>query len=1837
MADILADVGTRYKALSSLGEGGMGSVLLVEDQTSGDRVALKLLNPKPGADAAAVENAGLFMKREFRAMSRFRHPNNCQVFDFGLLPDGKPYFTMELVEGKGLDELLPLPEADVLPILRQLCLALSFIHQQGFVHGDLKPENIRIRPDGVVKLMDFGLVDVAGTAHGTIRGTIAYMAPEVAKGGRIDQRSDIYALGAVAYHLLAGHPPFTSENAVAVLRAHAQAPVPPLKGACGPVSDGLQAILLRMLEKEPVARYQAVAEVLAALGVDTEESLDATLLTSEFVGRRTELDALQSALGSLIQRGEGTSLAVFGLSGVGKSRLLEEFRFSVQLENVPYYLGRAVPSRLPYGPFIQILKGIIVRAREVCPTVLADVTPVLRKLLPELGQASEAPAAMEPDQERLLIQSAITNLVTATLKQSGGVLVFEDWDLADPLSLETVTYLQRNLQGTPLLLLFTHGRAEATAAQKMEVKPFDLSEVRAMLSSMLGTKTLPDSLVQQLADWSDGVASRLNSLLEHLVRTGVFGKAKGLWDLPATVATSQLPSDVAEMFLARLADIGADARGVLDLIAVFGQPVPFGTVKQLSGLSEDVLLDVLDDLCQARVLQVDGVAYAYVGSEMREAVYQNLATDARAALHTRVAEALEERLPPEGEGDLDLLSTVARHHLAGQAREKAVRFALKAGEGLLRYSVEMAGALIEPGWALLQSVPEAEDLRSHYLQLIGYLYQVRHDLDMAIKTLDQARALAEQAGDKPRSLEILVYLAHSAQLKGGAEDLQRSAQLNERCIAIATEIGATRAKARALSNLGRALFFLGQNDRAREVFEEGVRFCRAEGESFYGARSACLLGYLLTLSPDTREAGLTHLRAAVDTQQAVGDKYGEGYTYMVMANVLLHSGMFKESEAATVRNAEIMRELGCSDDLAVALLNHALVLHERGDFARMQAVAEDCRKIALEVHHKVTMPYSGVLVCLAELYRGQGAGVLQRLRGFEAEARETSGYVLSSMIPYLIESLLYLGRLNDALRAAQEARDLVVSTGNTEIETRLWILMGEIHARLGETPAARSYFERAQEHGLKGHEPHVVVRAEKGLAWLDLTENRLDAAGERLTRAAEAARQLGMRHLRMECERLMGEWALAKGERPEALGYFQEAVDMAIDLGLPAAEAIAAHGMARANADPKRSARWCQQALAKLNELLEPLSADERDQFLSFTERAQLARATATVSEPAPAPVAGPIPEVSPAMPEDAPMEERTSWIGRELGHAASAAANEARRIASLVQEYDVMARTVSVQTQEISELQASNRRMEQLIRFSMAVSNLHDLDKILEQAVDMIVELTEAERGFLLFFENGQIRSQVSRVNVDRRPPLDWQFSKSIAEKVLSTGEVVCVFDALADQNFNQSQSVVDLNLRTVICVPMRVKGKVVGAIYVDRQSVNENFTPSDLEMVLSLAAQAAGAIENARLHQEWIDKSKRLEMLNHLSKTISSSLDMEEVLDLIVKMTLEVSRAERGFLFLVDRGSKLICRAARDTRSSLPLDQDHEVSQSICAKVLQTGEAENVADALNDEEFQFQQSIMALNLRMVMCVPIVAKAEVIGLLYVDSQAVVNAFGEKDLELLKAIAGHASVSIENAKLHAKTMQLADDLKKTFYSFVHALGASIDAKHPLTAGHSARVTEYSVRLARRIGLPEEEVENIRIAGLLHDVGKIGTPDEILKKPGSFTNEEYEIMKRHVVHTREILDNIHFPEAQRHIPAMAGAHHEKWDGKGYPNNQAGEEIPFGGRILALGDVFDAITSKRDYREAMPLSQALNIIRQGIGSHFDPELGPEFIAMIEEEGVVMYDKETPSESTQPQTAG
>lgn len=173
-------------------------------------------------------------------------------------------------------------------------------------------------------------------------------------------------------------------------------------------------------------------------------------------------------------------------------------------------------------------------------------------------------------------------------------------------------------------------------------------------------------------------------------------------------------------------------------------------------------------------------------------------------------------------------------------------------------------------------------------------------------------------------------------------------------------------------------------------------------------------------------------------------------------------------------------------------------------------------------------------------------------------------------------------------------------------------------------------------------------------------------------------------------------------------------------------------------------------------------------------------------------------------------------------------------------------------------------------------------------------------------------------------------------------------------------------------------------------------------------------------------------------------------------------------------------------------------------------------------------------------------------------------------------------------------------------SILKALAANIDARDPLTAGHSAKVTEYAMGICNELNLANKDCEAIRVAALLHDYGKIGVPDAILKKPGRLSSNEYEIVKTHALKTQKILKQINFSDELKAVPEIAGGHHEKTDGSGYPLGLKGEAIPIGARIIAVADFFEAITARRHYRKPLPREAAFYLLEKERGDHFDKKI-------------------------------
>jgi serine/threonine-protein kinase len=262
-----------YVLKERLGAGGMGEVYLAEHRLLKRPCAVKLIRQERAGDPDALAR----FDREVRATARLKHPNTVEVFDYGRHADGTFYYVMEYLDGLGLDEVVsrsePLPPARVVRVLRQLCGALYEAHSLGLIHRDVKPSNVLLCRHGgfhdVVKLVDFGLVQTAAAAvageggpltqAGSLLGTPEYMSPEQADGTALDARSDLYGLGATAYFLLTGKPPFAGRTMLDVLFAHRHDPVPSLAGHGVPAA--LEAVIRRCLAKQPAERYASAEEL----------------------------------------------------------------------------------------------------------------------------------------------------------------------------------------------------------------------------------------------------------------------------------------------------------------------------------------------------------------------------------------------------------------------------------------------------------------------------------------------------------------------------------------------------------------------------------------------------------------------------------------------------------------------------------------------------------------------------------------------------------------------------------------------------------------------------------------------------------------------------------------------------------------------------------------------------------------------------------------------------------------------------------------------------------------------------------------------------------------------------------------------------------------------------------------------------------------------------------------------------------------------------------------------------------------------------------------------------------------------------------------------------------------------------------------------------------------------------------------------------------------------------------------------------------------------------------------------------------------------------------------
>lgn len=379
----------------------------------------------------------------------------------------------------------------------------------------------------------------------------------------------------------------------------------------------------------------------------------------------------------------------------------------------------------------------------------------------------------------------------------------------------------------------------------------------------------------------------------------------------------------------------------------------------------------------------------------------------------------------------------------------------------------------------------------------------------------------------------------------------------------------------------------------------------------------------------------------------------------------------------------------------------------------------------------------------------------------------------------------------------------------------------------------------------------------------------------------------------------------------------------------------------------------------------------------------------------------------------------------------------------------------------------------------------------------------------------------------------------------------------------------------------------------------IRKRIEPARFEWLTS--ATTAPGLDLALLQRA----ARHLTTLHRVSEVLASARDLEGVADATLRTILDVTSADRAALVLRRADPATGQAEVAASRGRLPGQSRFTVSRTIVSDVIEKGVSTFANDATQDARFLEGQSVIQQQVRSVMCVPLRTSDAILGAIYVDSLSGAGQFNEADLELLAAIGNQAGVALHRVRL-------VGELERLLIDTIRAIAATIDAKDGYTHRHSERVALLSRHIAAHLGLAPAEQETVELSALLHDVGKIAVPDSILNKPGRLTPEEFEEMKKHPAHGARILANIQSPSVRAVLPGVQ-YHHEKWDGTGYPEGLSGENIPRVGRLLGVADFFDALTSARAYRAAMPIADAVQLIDQGAGTHFDPQIAALVVAL------------------------
>ncbi|HEX2120024.1 MAG TPA: sigma 54-interacting transcriptional regulator [Thermoanaerobaculia bacterium] len=1392
----------------------------------------------------------LRFRTEFSTLASIEHASVIKVYDFGVLGDRFPYFTMEFFAGKKITDFFDGQNWDALfEVILQIASGLHHIHHLGIIHLDLKPSNILVSDDGRAKIMDFGLaIESRQLFDRQIRGTLQYMAPEVLKQDRVDSRADLYALGMTLYETVTGALPGYGKPPIDVIRMHLDEEIRPPSSINPRVPQELEQIIVKLLEKDPRHRFPSAAALLQAVAEAAgRKAPPAELLVGRgelyaapLIGRKQEVMQMAALIGEA-REGRGNGVILAGAEGMGKSRIVRDVTLRAQLDGARAFCGRCpVNRRTIYAPFFEIFEQMV---SAVNPE--ADVAEEIRRILrPVVASAGPDTTPPKHGQKFRLYNRIVQSMqdmygFLSVGSETGGsplILVIEDLQWADPSTAELFSFLvgeakQNRLLVIGTLTLETHGEAAIESQspslafweQRAKDGNFPLIRVETLteplvrehVQSLLGDENVSDEFVRWMLWESAGSPINIRRIIDYLIAHDYLQWRPAGWTADMDrIRTLRIPGGVSSILMEKVDSLSQQQRALLETASVVGETIEVDLLTRVSDVPPEETYAAVTELTRHGLVDEssDGKAVTFPQIHLRDAIYGAMVERRRMELHQRIGEALE---PLAEKGSMQLTGQVAYHFSRANDIERGTRYSIEAGDLATRtLAHEEATEFYRVALELMDLGGAEEARKAEVREKLADAYYRRDDYRSAMHAFQfLLKSIQSRHPDDEANVDVARVMKKIGKVLARRGDQEAAMTYYQGALAIYERLGQTVDVAEMLNRMAWMYRLRDDLVTARETAEKAAAMLESTQHA-----STVVYGYVKNIlgSIEFARGDWQRSRAFLEEAVTIGERLGSEQLCKV-ASTNLGNTLWKLGEWDTAlryfrRNLELSEGEGDLWDLVAAYNNVGVVEYGRGNFH----VAAEYFEKSVRIDERI--------------------GAVDH----EALAREN-----------LADALEMLGRWNEALEQYQRCLSLEGFDETRASRLSVYVPLARLTKKRGDIARALEYAQKALAAGERARDEDLIAEAAYVLASIEDERGNAEESEKWLERAMTIFEANHTLHGLARAHTAAAVQVMAKGDLDGAVRHAELAERYARQLG--DRFSLAKNDWAWAKIHGQRGER--EAAAAKFE--------SARATFEEIDVPYELARLLFDIG----------------ILREDS--EEATQTI-------RSAIRIFERLDASLDLE---RARGALFRIRPAGK--APDQGVVGLYEIVKIINSTLDLNEVLNRVLEVCIRRLRAERGMLILLDplTGALRTRVAR-NIKEAAEGDARRSpQSIVKEVIQSGQSVMSADARADDRFVASESVAADNILSILCVPLIIKERIAGAIYIDHRQARHLFSQKDLSFLEAFADQAAIAIENARLYEELEEARTRLSLEN---ETLRREVLVEKHLDSIIGQSEAVAKTQ-------------------------------------------------------------------------------------------------------------------------------------------------------------------------------------------------------------------------------------------------------------------------------------------------------------------------------------------------------